>query len=111
MMRTGMKARSGYLAEVTGKSPKFASAVLACMFMASGTWVAAQAPADTNWKPLEAAMGRPGPVASDDVIRAGQGTKGGARPDELEKVSAVTAHFRSQKSAASNYNRQSEIDN
>ena len=28
MLRTGMKARSGYLAEVTGKSPKFASAVL-----------------------------------------------------------------------------------
>src|SRR4030081_825987 len=75
MMRTGMKARSGYLAEVTGKSPNFAIAVLAGMFMASGTWLAAQATADTNWKPLEDAMGRPGQVQSADVIRFGMPRK------------------------------------
>ena len=75
MIRTGMKSRSGYLAAITGKSPKFASAVLACMFMASGTWVAAQAPADTNCKPLEDAMGRPGQLQSADVIRFGMPRK------------------------------------
>jgi uncharacterized protein DUF1259 len=75
MIRTRMKSRSGYLAEITGKSPKFASVVLACMFMASGTWVAAQAPADSNWKPLEDAMGRPGQVQSADVIRFGMPRK------------------------------------
>jgi hypothetical protein len=43
--------------------------------MASGTWVAAQAPADSNWKPLEDAMGRPGQVQSADVIRFGMPRK------------------------------------
>jgi hypothetical protein len=75
MIRTRMKSGSGYLAEITGKSPKFASVILACMFMARGTWVAVQAPADTNWKPLEDAMGRPGQVQSADVIRFGMPRK------------------------------------
>ena len=66
-----MKSRSDYLAEITGKSPIFVSVVLACMFMATGRWVAAQAPADTNWKPVEDARGRPGQVPSADVIRFG----------------------------------------
>ena len=50
MLRTDIKSRSGYLAEITGKGPKFASAVLAFMFMASGTRVAAQAPAGSHSK-------------------------------------------------------------
>ena len=75
MVRGRMNSRAGYRAEITGKSPRFASAVLACMFMASGTWLAAQATADTNWKPLEDAMGRPGQVQSADVIRFGMPRK------------------------------------
>ena len=45
------------------------------MFMAAGTWVAAQAPGDTSWKPLEDAMGPPGQVQSADVIRFGMPRK------------------------------------
>jgi len=75
MIRTRTKSRLGYLAEITEKSPKFASAVLVSVFMASGAWVAAQAPVDTNWKPLEDAMGRPGQVQSADLIRFGMPRK------------------------------------
>src|ERR1700736_3270760 len=75
MMRTGMNSWSSYLAEITGKNSKFVSAVLAFTFMASAMWVAAQTPADANWKPIEDAMGRSGQVQPGDVIRFGMPRK------------------------------------
>src|SRR3982075_3654099 len=75
MIRTRMNSWSSRLAEITGKNLKFVSAMIAFVFMASATWVAAQAPADANWKPVEDAMGRSGQVQPGDVIRFGMPRK------------------------------------